>query len=496
LTAMTQSAGWLDDAAEVVHLPGEAGDIAAAAREVPRLLARGAAGQRAREIIDMPEWAERMPTWREFIQKYADNRESFNVFAYAPASVLRNFPESIDELHQWSTLVELYEAWSDVVTANGLGWLGTRSARIGAAYFARTRWLLLSLPFRARWEGRIAELDLLRIEDGSGRLVTMTRQARDDWLEALGQIDDYTWLKHDIDVEREATEIAALTVTHERLRQANPSMSLGLGRQQRAVDLAGQAVSGYVISRLLLPRFALCRVWRLVYGAAGRKTRVLGLTAAAVCAGTLIALIVGLATPATGVLRWVPLGALTWYALIAVSAAVEPATAWPWLMRQPASSIVGLVAVIPAPAEWWHDSGTQWRAVLYAALLMTGAGVGYLFFEAGNQDVRDWWPRIRRSMAVAGFGYLHALMVALIGLRFLLPEFAPHATADSKKRHDPTQLSCWWHASGCGAHAMPSWLILIAAASWCFAAAVFLQIIWDDQPVTAPLAHVSWRKGS
>jgi hypothetical protein len=25
---------------------------------------------------------------------------------------------------------------------------------------------------------------------------------------------------------------------------------------------------------------------------------------------------------------------------------------------------------------------------------------------------------------------------------------------------------------------------------------VFLQIIWDDQPVTAPLAHVSWhRKG-
>jgi hypothetical protein len=98
-------------------------------------------------------------------------------------------------------------------------------------------------------------------------------------------------------------------------------------------------------------------------------------------------------------------------------------------------------------------------------------------------------PRAWRPLAVAGFGYLHALMVSVIGLRFLLPEFAPRPVSGP-------QLSCWWQASGCGAAALPSWLLVLTAASWGFAAAVFLQIIWDDQPVTAPLAHVSWhRKG-
>jgi hypothetical protein len=84
------------------------------------------------------------------------------------------------------------------------------------------------------------------------------------------------------------------------------------------------------------------------------------------------------------------------------------------------------------------------------------------------------------------FGYLHALMVSIVGLRFLLPAFAPHAATV------PIRISCWMQASGCGSAALPAWLIVLAATSWSFAASVFLQIIWDDQPVTAPLAHVSW----
>ena len=35
--------------------------------------------------------------------------------------------------------------------------------------------------------------------------------------------------------------------------------------------------------------------------------------------------------------------------------------------------------------------------------------------------------------------------------------------------------------------------ILLAATFWCLAAGVFSQILWDDQPITAPLSHRRWR---
>jgi hypothetical protein len=83
-------------------------------------------------------------------------------------------------------------------------------------------------------------------------------------------------------------------------------------------------------------------------------------------------------------------------------------------------------------------------------------------------------------------------MVSVIGVRFLLPVFA-----------QKPYLSCLWNTPGCGAPAapgapawtaLPGWLVICVAASWSFAAGVFLQILWDDQPVTAPLSHVTWRR--
>jgi hypothetical protein len=107
----------------------------------------------------------------------------------------------------------------------------------------------------------------------------------------------------------------------------------------------------------------------------------------------------------------------------------------------------------------------------------------------GIGGVRRLW----RPVVVGVFGFLHAIMVSLIGLRFLVPVF-------SQKPY----LSCWWAAQRCGAPAtagtpawagLPPWLLILLAASWSFAGGVFLQILWDDQPVTAPLAHVNWRRG-
>ena len=38
--------------------------------------------------------------------------------------------------------------------------------------------------------------------------------------------------------------------------------------------------------------------------------------------------------------------------------------------------------------------------------------------------------------------------------------------------------------------------VLALAAALCMAVGVFSQILWDDRPITAPLAHLSWRNRS
>ncbi len=487
MSSDTQQQAWPGDAAGIVALPGDTGD-GSAAGALRTLLLSGQAGWRAGEILDEPDPRKRIPAWAEFLERHAD-RDDYLLFAYFPARVLSGLPDEITDYYRWSTLVELYEAWSELICAGRFTVVDERSRRIGGAYLARTRWLLLSLPFRPGWEGRIPALSLARVDDGSGRIVTLARQARGDWLATLGQIDDYPQLKQDIAVEDEARVIAVLPITRQRLAAANPELNLEVSPPgAAAADRAGAEVTGYVISRLLLPLFALGQVWRIVYGSAGWGPRLTGGAAIAVCLTAMALLTAGFIRPASGLLTWAALAAIAWYVIIAVGGAADPATAWPWLLRQPASAAVGLLALVFAPPDWWHDSGRAWHVALWAVLLLAGTGLGYLYFEAGGQDVRG--PRRAwRPPLVAAFGYLHAVMVSVIGLRFLLPEFAPRPLSA------PRQLSCWWQAPGCGPDALPGWLIVLAAASWSFAAAVFLQIIWDDQPVTAPIAHVSWHRG-
>jgi len=485
LTADTKPGDWLRDAAATVELPVASDEPPAG--ELRRLLAAGVPGRRADQIIETPAPRERIREWAQFLKTHAD-RGAFLLFAYDPARVLLDWPPEIRPTARWSTLVELYEAWSEIVSADWPS-IDERSRRIGEAYLARTRWLLLSLPFTPGWEGRISALDLARVNDGSARIVTLARQARGNWLEVLGEIDDYPQFKQYIAVEDDAEKIAALQITRGRLREANPDLNVPDLRQGEdpGRDLVGGEVDRYVIARLLLPRFAIGRVWRIVYRSASPKTRTVVATAIGVFTVTLGVLAAGLVDQHSGVLAWaVPLLALGWYALITIAGAIWPATAWLWLMRQPASAAAGLLALAVAPPDWWDSGGKDWLVALFAVILLAGTGLGYLYFEAGSQDVRAR-GRYWRPPVVAMCGYLHAVLVTVIGLRFVLPEFAQRSATGP-------QLSCWWQTSGCGPAALPSWLLVLAAASWSFAAAVFLQIIWDDQPVTAPLAHASWHR--
>jgi hypothetical protein len=419
---------------------------------------------------------ERIGLWADLIDTEAD-RETFGLFAYSPAATLTRFASQIPKMRRWSTLVELYEAWSQLAAGGRLGIVEERGRSVSLAYFTRTRWLLLSLPFRAGAGECISPLDLNRIDDGSGRIVTLALQARDDWLGVLGRIDDFPRLKRDIDIEDEAEAIATLQITR-----------AGRGEDDPEADMARPEVMRYAVGRVLLPRFALPRVWRIVWGSADRTASLLTVCAVLVCAAAVALLLAGLIQPSGRLLTVAAFLAVAWYGLLAFTAVVYPPAAWPWLMRQPASAAVGMLGLAVIPPDWWHDDGHTLRVAAWAAVLLGVAGLGYLYLEASSHDVRGW-RRAWRPAAVAAFGYLHAVMVSVIGLRFLLPEFSPRPAR-------PPYLSCWWHTAGCGPEALPVWLLLLLAASWAFAAGVFLQIIWDDQPVTAPLAHVSWRRES
>jgi hypothetical protein len=451
-----------------------------------------------RILSDETPERQRPDAWARLIADHP-SRDAFVVSAYYPDQALAGSPlkDGHDGRPRWSTLVDLYTAWSQVAAAGQFSIIDERSSTIALAYFARTRWLLLSLPFRPGWEGTIpADLDMERINAESSRILTLARQARDDWLTVLTQIDDYPTLKQDIDIEEEAAVIARLEITRSRLATANPGLNLapsaaaGTGGPDRAADPdhAGISATEYVVTRLLLPRFAIGRTWRIIYGTVSWQSRVAGGLAALAGAASLILLLIGLADPAGGLLGAVPVAAICWYALIALASTFCPRSAWPWLMRQPASAAVALLALALAPPDWWHNSGHQQHVAVWAALLLTAVGIGYLYMQAGNQDVRGV-RRLWRPAVVAASGFLHAAMVTVIGLRYVLPEFAPRPA-------QAPDLSCWWHAAGCGPDALHPWLLIFVAAAWSFAAGVFLQIIWDDQPVTAPLAHVSWRRGS
>jgi hypothetical protein len=146
-----------------------------------------------------------------------------------------------------------------------------------------------------------------------------------------------------------------------------------------------------------------------------------------------------------------------------------------WLLRMPAASAVGIIALIALlPGRLLGAPAGGWIAV--AAL--AAVSFGYLLVEVRNHGVARGMA-LWRALLVALGGAAHALMVSLIGLVVVAPAFV----------NDGAALSALWRQPSYGHAGMA----LALAAAWCLAVGVFSQILWDDRPITAPLAHLSWR---
>jgi hypothetical protein len=434
------------------------------------------------EILRTDGHAERLELWRTLLSRLGtipgvDAVDAWRLFLRHPCAVFDNLEDFFGGLvrsrFRWRTLTEIYEMWYRMAADQAVPGVTRQEMAQALGPLSRTRWLLLSAPFA----GDLSQGVLTSGTRPRGPDAERARQARDDWLGVLTVIEDYPGLSSAIDVEKES---AALTETD-------------LGRPGDP-DRTRAQVIGYVVTRLLLPRFAWASALRCVHRTGAPVTPCLAVTA------TLFASALGSFLFAS-FHRWAygftaaAITASAGYGAITIGALYRRSLGWLWLLRQPASAAVGLLTLATLPANWWWTSaekgtaahvlnGTIWQATVALALL----GVGYLAIEVSNHGVRGW-KIVWRSIGTAFSGLMHAFMVSLIGLRWIVPAFA--AAPDS----EPTRLTCWWTTTGCGPHALAPWLIVLAASAWSFVTGVFLQILWDDQPITAPLTHVTWRHG-
>lgn len=356
---------------------------------------------------------------------------------------------------------------------------------------ARLRFLALSEP--SRWREEKTKSWWARPPDrtpGGNRVVNRAfgpeswheviarcLEARRIWQDCLDGYQSHPVLAHAEPRELEQ-ELRELIFRHGRLRLRSRVMApLGLSEKPLAdpapLTAEDKAVIADVAERHLLPRFAWPAAARLALYDDHRAWKWARVLSGFAVGGAGLA---ALGFAATLHVRCATVWALICYGLICGGVLVLP-EGWGsmWLLRMPAASAVGIIALISLLSGGLVATvPTDWRA----AAALAGASVGYLLIEVRNHGAGRV-SAAGRALLVAGIGTIHALMVSLIGLVVVAPAFV----------QDRTRLEKLWYGPGHG-HAG---LTLALAASWCLTVGVFSQILWDDRPITAPLAHLSWR---
>jgi hypothetical protein len=405
--------------------------------------------------------------------------DSLESLAYSPST------KAVDS---WIAMFWLAEAAWDAIGRGLPAEAGYASGETGllTPLAARLWFLISSEPMRSRaqgnawWQRQEADLSF----GGSGLLARALgneswplvagrcQDARRAWLDCLNAYQSHAYLAQASSAELEQ-ELRRLTFRDAASRQplgiSSPALS-----EPASLNAADLAVLAEVTDRHLLPRFDLRRVIALALhddDARRRRGRRV-LAAIAVAAGASAAI-------CTAVLwihaaAWIAAG---FFILVGVGVvAFGEGWAAPWLLRTPAAAAIGVIALISfLPARWQNTLLAGWIAT---AALATAA-FGYLLLELRNHGVCG--RRLGRSLAVAGIGAAQSLMVSLIGLVAVAPAFASQGR----------ELAITWDHPGY----RNAWMVLVLATFWCLAVGVFSQILWDDRPITAPLAHVSWRAG-
>jgi hypothetical protein len=390
----------------------------------------------------------------------------------------------------WIAMLWTAVAASDVVAGDLLPGdeFGVLDAELLRPLAARLLFLVASEPMRTRQQGEVAwwggsdGADLVfgysgllgrAFGDDSWYLVAARAQkARREWLGCLAGYQSHPFLAQARPAELEQ-ELRLLAFRRRRLGRP---LSLSVSHLQEPAVLTAEdrTVLDDLTSRHFLPRFDLLSTASLACSANTAAGSAARLTVAAAAIGLGVA-----AATFAGELTITQAARLdgAFLAVVAVGVVVFGRSwAATWLLRFPAAATIGVIALISlAPGGWITSPPGGWRA----AVVLMLAAFGYLLVEARNHGVAGR-VLVLRSFAVALAGFLYGLMVALIGLVYVAPAFVPGGSA----------LTALWDHPTYARAGLALWL----AASWCLAVGVFSQILWDDRPITAPLAHLTWNR--
>jgi hypothetical protein len=349
---------------------------------------------------------------------------------------------------------------------------------------ARLRFLVLSEPLRHRAvpDSPWLPTELTAVHGGEGGLLGRVfgvdswhvlvggcREARWRWQQVLGEYQSHPLLAQAEPSELE-DELAALVFAEGR----QPLLVSGAALTEPArASSDDTAVVAEAIEEHLLPRFKLATVGWLAASGRDRAERTRRLAAAAVVAAAAVSAMVLAAVGRFETAAWA--AGITYALLVAGVVSLGRVWATQWLLRLPAAAAVGLLVLVSLPPSWWQQSH-----VSLAPVLLAGAAYGYLVAEARNHGVGAE-AAVGRALGVTAVGALHALLICLVGLVLVAPSYVDRGA----------DLADLWR---CGSLSR-SWRVLALAGAWCLAVGVFSQILWDDRPITAPLAHLQWRQG-
>jgi len=303
-----------------------------------------------------------------------------------------------------------------------------------------------------------------------------TRKARADLLDALDGYQDRPEMAelgpHHIE---SLLALAAWRDDHDPGRPlVVPDATGGLNASPTVSDR--QAVE-HLAERHWLPRFAW---WPVACGAfAGHLNGGNGRTAvtrgAAVLAVVLFA--VQFFLYFTGRAVGAGCAGLAAYLAVGVSAlSGGPLARYTWMLRLPAAAGVGALVLITLTASWWKNPTTGW---VWAYLVLGAAAMAYLIIECLGHGVSP--GRVYRAAGVWVAALIYSASITSIILVFVAPAFADSGAALQTLLDTPELV--------------PRLQVWGTATAWCLAVGILSQIIWDDQAITAPLAHVTWRKG-
>lgn len=349
----------------------------------------------------------------------------------------------------------------------------------------RLRFLVMSEPLRHRTDRAWAGEPGAESSDFCGNalghqtwplLVRRAEETRDAWLARLNTYQSSPLLAGVTTQELDA-ELVLIIADNWSTRDRFSSTHHPL-HHPAPPTVRDDAVLAAIVQRHLLPRFRLLQVARLASPAGHDwwRTTVLAIAAAAVAA----AITGGLTTG-----RWFHIAAVFAAACYAVLVAgvVKRGPVWAaqWLFRFPAAAAFGLFALLAMPMNWWSDPHPRWGA---APAALVFAAASYLVIEVRNHGVCGW-QALRRALGVLAVGALHAFLLSLIIL-IAVATIYTESTPDGASRVPLPEI---WHTTTL------AWQTLSLATAWALAVGVFSQILWDDRPITAPLAHLTWHDG-